>query len=289
MDGRLLLGWVASSACLLKNPDFGVDDATTTAATTAVTTAAASGSAGASTAPGTGGATTGAGSDAGSASDAGTTAATAATSTSAETGVDSSGAAATGGDTTSTTGAPPGEYALQPTVAACVMLPADNAPFAGPAVCSANATAQNGTALSGLIMIDTSVVNLDGAGRPAHSYLRFDVPENFGGATIVSATLRVQVADGPDDLPNGPQSGVLVRTEAFDAATLAASWPQTIETLAGDQGFVATDQIVTWSIDTALVQPGQPLLLGLLPTDTDGVFYRGATTPGAPVLTVVLQ
>lgn len=282
MRGRSLLMLVASSACLLRNPDFGADsDATadTPTATTAATTGTASGSGDASTLPGTGGATTGSGTDGGSAS--------ATSAASATTGIGTSGEATTG-DGTTAPGVPPGTYEIQPTVAACVLLPY-GAPHAGPSVCSANATQQNGTALTGLLMIDTSVMSLDGMGRPAHTYLRFDVPAEFSGATIVSATLTLQVADGPDDYPNGPQSGVLILTEAFDAASLESSAPQLQVTLADDKGFVGTNEVVTWSLDLPFVQPGQPLYLGLLPTDDDGVFYRGATNPGAPVLTLVVQ
>lgn len=277
MRSRSLLVWVASSGCLLPNPGYGVDDAASTGASTGATNVSGD----ASTQPVTGGATSGAGTDGGSTSGGSTSGATG-----------SSGATTTddpsvGG--TSTTGVAPGEYAIQSTVAACVLLPAGQAPFAGSAVCSANASQQNATALTGLLMVDTSVVNLDGMGRPAHSYLRFDVPAEFGGATIVSATLELQVADGQDDLPNGPQSGVLVLTDVFDAASLESAAPPPLQMLADDKGYVGIDEVITWSIIPALVQPGQPLLLGLLPTNDNGIFYRGPTNPGAPLLRLVLQ
>lgn len=280
---------VASSACLVRNPEFGPDGAGSSGgvATGLASDASAADTGSVSTSPGTTAATSSTG-EAGSLSDGGSTS-IGATTGATEPASGSTDAATTGDASSSTSGAQPGEYEVQPTVATCVMLAAGPAPFAGPAVCSANASNQNATTLTGLMMIDTGVMNLDGMNRPAHSYLRFDVPAELSGLTVASATLTIQVADGPDDLPNGPQSGVLVRTDLFDAGSLEGAAPATFETLAGDQGFVDTNETVTWSIPTHLVVPGQPLLLGLLPTANEGVIYRGATTPGAPVLRLVMQ
>jgi len=203
----------------------------------------------------------------------------------------SSADASTAADaSSSTTGLPPGEYAVPAAIATCVLLPKGPAPYAGPAVCSANATAQNGTALTDLMAIDVEVQKLDGKSRPSHAFLRFDIPAELGGLTVAAATLRVQVADGPDDLPNGPQSGELVLTGPFDADSLTAAAPLVVMPLAADMGFVNTDQWVMWAIPTELVVAGQPLYLGLLPTDNDGVFYRGAATnPGPPVLDLIMM
>lgn len=192
-------------------------------------------------------------------------------------------------DTSTTAALPPGAYTVAATLATCVFLPEDEAPYAGPAVCNANAVAQNETALADLMMIDVEVANLDGDDRPAHAYLRFDVPAEFAALTVVDATLRLQIADGPDDIPNSEQSGELVRTAAFDAVTLETGAPAVVEPLHDDLGDTATDQEVTWSLRADLVVPGQPLFLGLLPTRNDGVLYRGTTAPGAPTLELVLQ
>ena len=194
------------------------------------------------------------------------------------------------GTSDSTSGGPaPGMVSVPAAVATCVLLPAGPAPYAGPATCSGNATAQNGTALTGLMMIDTMVKNDGGANRRAEAYLRFDIPGEYAGLTVAAATLTVQVADGPDDVPGGP-GGVLVLTEAFDGGTLSVGAPAQVMQLVGDIGDVTASQLVMWSIPTALVVPGQPLFLGLLPTGNDGTMYRGATTdPGPPVLELVLQ
>ncbi len=60
--------------------------------------------------------------------------------------------------------------------------------------------------------------------------------------------------------------------------------------LSGDIGPIVANQWIVWALDPSLVTPGQSLFLGLYPVDTDGVFYRGATTaPGAPYLDLVMQ
>lgn len=226
----------------------------------------------------------------------GATTAAGTSSTAATTGV-GSGAASTGVTTTATTtgaattgsgGVEPGIHTVPPTVATCVLVATMNAPHGGPAICSANADAQNGTALTGLMMIDIAVNLLDGMGRPAHSYMRFDIPAEFAGLTVAGARLYVQVADGPP--PDLPQSGVLVLTDAFDAASLERAAPATASQLAADMGAAMASQWLEWPIPPEHVVAGQPLFLGLMPTDDMGVEIRGASTsPGAPYLELDLQ
>lgn len=271
---------VTVGACMIHNPSFDPEGA------------GSSGSTGTSSATGVGSSDGGSGPDSATSGVGGTTGegqgTTVEDTTSALSTTDPGTTEATGGTTTG--GPAPGTYTVAPTLATCVFLAAGPAPYAGPATCSQNATSQNGTALQGLMMIDVETKNLDGDGRPAVSFLRFDVPGDLAGLTVAAATLRVQVADGPDDFPNGPQSGVLRLAAPFDAASLDVGAPAEMATLANDMGFVGTNEWIAWSIDPGLVAAGQPLFLALDPTDDDGVFYRGATTtPGAPYLELEMQ
>lgn len=190
--------------------------------------------------------------------------------------------------TTGTDGTAPGVYTVAPTVATCVLVATPNVPHGGPALCSANADVQNGTELTGLMMIDIAVNLGDGMGRPARSYIRFDVPAEFAGLTVAAATLHVRVADGPP--PELPQSGELVLTAGFDGASLELEAPATVLALHPDMGDVVPSQWLHWSIPPEHVLAGAPLTLGLLPTDDFGVELCGAATEGcAPYLELELQ
>ncbi|MEZ4449087.1 MAG: hypothetical protein R3B09_06375 [Nannocystaceae bacterium] len=288
--GRALACWVLASiagACVLDNQKFDPGGATTgggeSAASTTLTSAGPTGPASAtSEASGT------ASTSSATASTSATTSTTDETSTlPTSTGASATSDASTGETRSGGPGVEPGTYGIPATVAACVLL--DNGSGHGsPAVCGGNADAQNNTGLSGLMQIDTMVTMLDGEDRRAESFLRFDVPADYAGLVVADATLHVQVADGRGILAKGPQRGVLVTTTPFDEEDLDVGAPAPMATLADDLGPVQTDEPITWSIPVALVQAGAPLHLGLLPTDTDGVFYRGRDTPGAPTLEVVL-
>lgn len=201
----------------------------------------------------------------------------------------SSAGASTGEPDATTTGddVPPGPTLVPAALATCVFLPFATSPYAGPAVCNGNAVAQNASSLVDLMMIDTDVSALDGNYRAAYAFLRFDVPAELVGHSILTATLHVQVAD--TDIAGGAQTGYLFQTGPFDANTLNAAPPVVLAPLAVDMGAVGPDQPLAWQLPANLVVPGQPLFLGLVPGNSDGVIYRGTTSPGAPTLELTLQ
>jgi hypothetical protein len=295
----LLGAALGAGACVLSSPDFdgtqtAVSDASASASTSVSGSESATSTSAATDSASGGASSTGTGSGTGDATgDATTTTAADETEgagtigSSTTEGTTTEDATTTTGDTTTTGGLEPGAYVLPASVATCVLLP-NQYPLGGPATCSANATAQNQTALTGLMMIDTVVNNGDGGGRRAESYVRFDIPAEYGDLTIASATLYVQVADGPFDYPNGP-SGELFRMSAFDMASLDQSYPTGQEKLGGSS-FADTNAWIAWPIAAAQLTPGAPLFLGIVPTSTDGTIYRGKLTePGSPYLEVVLQ
>jgi len=203
-----------------------------------------------------------------------------------EAGTTEAGTTEAGTDTD--VGLSPGTYDVSPTIATCIFLPGMGQPLGVPSICTANATTQNETALQGLMYIDTEVMALDGAGRRAESFIRFDIPPEYAGLTVVAATLHVQVADG--DSADGPQRGELYRSAPFDEDSLKLEGPATPQKLADDQGVANKDAWIDWSIPVGLVVAGSPVYLGLLPVNNDGVLYRGEETePGSPYLTVVLE
>jgi hypothetical protein len=220
--------------------------------------------------------------------------------TSTGVGTSTSGMATTGEPVTSgpdstsssgSTGGPsvaPGTYEVPASLGTCVFAAVRKVPIhGGPDQCSVDADTINNSELIGLMMIDVQVDNAAGMSRPARPYLRFDVPDEFAGLTVVSATLHVQVADNVTDLP---QSGELWWSEPFDAQLLKTTAPKLVSLIAPDKGEVQPDEWLTWSLDPGQVMAGQPLFFGLLPTHNKGVILRGGTTtPGFPYLEVELQ
>ncbi len=293
-------------ACVLSNPNFtpaGESEASTgggdgsvsaslsdTSGASAATGDPTRGGATDSSASGASGGETSGGETSGVATSASSTTtatdATTDTTTTTSTTTDAT-ADATTDPTTTGGGVPPGIYAVDPTIATCVLLNNGNG-YGGPPVCTANADAQNDTALKGLMQLDTSVVNLDGKGRRAEAYLRFDIPPEYAEMTIAGATLYAQIADGRGELPHGP-GGILIATAAFDDDTLASGPPAPEGQLAPAKGYLNANQSTSWALPAELIVPGQGLFLGLQPTDGDGTIYRGKTTPGAPYLELVLQ
>jgi len=281
----LVLLAVAPAACLRPNPAFNVDveDTWATAdagASVGDVSAAPTGSTTAVTSTGSPGSTSNA-STSGVQATTSDSSTTATTTSAPDTGATSSSSGSTG-DILS------GMFELPAAVGACVFVGIVGFPqHGGPGECSADADAINNTALAGLMMVDVEVDNIAGKLRPARPYLRFDIPPKFDGATVVAATLYVQVADGVTMLP---QSGELWLTEPFTAADLEAKAPTLSQMLAPDQGEVQPDQWIAWALQPALVQPGESLYFALQPTHNKGVILRGASTePGAPYLEITVQ
>lgn len=205
-------------------------------------------------------------------------------------GESTNGESTNGGSTAggSTDGASPGIYDVPAAIGTCVFVAVEDYPFhGGPDECSGDANAINATALGGLMMVDIQVNDGPGQTRPAVPYLRFDVPKELAGLTLLSATLHVQVADGVTDLP---QSGTVWLSVPFSDETLKTVAPTLVESIAADKGEVQPDEWLSWQIDPGLITLGQPLHLALKPTHDKGVILRGATTaPGAPHLTLEVE
>jgi hypothetical protein len=182
----------------------------------------------------------------------------------------------------------PGTYEVPASIGTCVFAAVRNVPIhGGPEACSVDADTINNSELIGLMMIDVQVDNAAGMSRPARPYLRFDVPDEFAGLSVVAATLHVQVADNVTDLP---QSGELWWSEPFDAQVLQSEAPKLLGLIAPDKGEVQPDEWLTWPLDPKQVMAGEPLFFGLLPTHNKGVMLRGgATMPGFPYLEIELQ
>jgi len=137
-----------------------------------------------------------------------------------------------------------------------------------------------------MMMIDTKVSYDDGQDRRAESYLRFDIPPEYAELTIAEVTLNVQNGN----TYSGDEAGRLVRTEAFTESSLQTEAPAQLGELAPPKGPINVSEWMPWDIPPEHVIPGEPLSLGLLPTDDFGVFYRGKdTNPGSPYLRVVLE
>lgn len=271
--------------CLLLNPAFDPGDSTATggassAGSTDSTGAAATGALPTTSADGTtsGAAATGA---------EGTTSGAAATESGGSSGstTTSSGATTSPDATTdtSTTGMPVA-LRVDASIATCVLAAKDGVPHGDPATCTAIAV-QLSDGYAGVMMVDTQVTSLDGMSRPAHSYLRFEIPELAGPVAL--ATLHVQMAPQVTELK---QTGQLARTEPFDDTTLTTASPLPVEPLALDMGPVTPNQWLSWNIPVGLIQANTPLYLGLLPSNTFGVELRGKASPdGTPYLELQVQ
>ncbi|MCA9657612.1 MAG: hypothetical protein KC486_04665 [Myxococcales bacterium] len=264
------LALAAISGCVVDNPAF--DEATTTAsqgASSQSSTSAEATSASATSDASTGAETTGA--ETSLTGDPTTTADPSASTTSTTTG-----------------GAEPGVYDIPAAIGTCVFLATQEVPNHGPpAECTADADAINNSGLAGLMMIDVNVNNAAGKQRPAHPFLRFDVPAALAGLTLTAAELHVQVADNVTDLP---QTGEVWLAAPFDAVSLESSAPERTLLLAGDQGEVFPNDWIVWQLPPGQLNVPGAVYIGLEPTHDKGVMLRGATTdPGPPLLRLTLE
>lgn len=126
--------------------------------------------------------------------------------------------------------------------------------------------------LGGNPPMGTLVVDLDTAGvGPIHGYLRFDLDDAVVPDTVVSVTLRLVASD----VSMSPSSGEVYRVEPFGLMDLYAVQPSPIgAVLAPDQGAVAPNDVVEWSLPPDVLSLGEPSLhLGILPLSTDGIDY----------------
>lgn len=115
-----------------------------------------------------------------------------------------------------------------------------------------------------------------------HSYLRFDLDEQLAGLRVTEVLLEITVSDHDD--AESSSSGEIWQVEPFTRADLFVAAPAAVgpTALVGDNGAVAQLQTVVFALPVALVMPGAPVFLGVLPLETDGIDYwnlDGATPP----------
>lgn len=212
-----------------------------------------------------------------------------ATETEADPGTDAVITSTTDATTTSTTDAAetsttdattdasePGTVELPATLATCALLTAGPAPHAGPSVCEAIADVQ-GEEATGLMLLDAAVSFNGGGERPAHVFLRFDVPAELGERPLVAATLTMLVDDSL--AASGLYAGSVHASDPFDLASLEFAAPAQGAPLADSSDLPLTNSVVAWSLDPALLTPGAALHLRLAPQDDDGVLYLGGAAP----------
>lgn len=139
----------------------------------------------------------------------------------------------------------------------------------------------------GLITVDEEIS--PGSG-PRYGYLRFDLDAPaLAGKTVVAleVVLVVPSLSGSES----DQSGEMWEVESFDATSLEIAAPATVGAapLVADQGAVATNAVVTFTLPADLVAPGESLFVALLPVSTNGVDYFDTNGTIAPKLTVAYE
>jgi hypothetical protein len=127
----------------------------------------------------------------------------------------------------------------------------------------------------------------DTAVGPFHGYLRFDLDGAVDPGLVVSVTLRMTVTS----VSSSASSGAVYLVEPFELMDLYAIQPAPIgPALAPDQGAVAGNDVVEWSLPPDLLPLGEPsLYLGILAQSTDGVDYWNLAGAQPPELVVEQQ
>ena len=164
---------------------------------------------------------------------------------------------------------PPPPTAIQKTYAATVAeCIAPN--FPNPALCRQ----YNG--MNQLVIDTRDSTTLD----PWNSYIRFETDNAIAGKTVTKVVLRV-VATNDAKAP-GPDTGSVFVVSPFTLQSLTGTTPTKVGgQLAGTQGTVTMGKVISWTLPTSVVTPGQPVYLGLFANDDDGVNYFNidGTTP----------
>ncbi|MEZ4380803.1 MAG: hypothetical protein R3A79_05620 [Nannocystaceae bacterium] len=282
---RALVGLSVAAAGCFSDPlaETGLSAAATVAASTGDGSSSTADAAATTSSTGATTTTTAATTDA-SASASSTTAVGSASTTDASTS-DATTSDATTSDAT-TTGGSSDLLVLHPTIAACVFLAGNGAPYGAPLECTNAATTANATAATGVVTIDSAASY--SLGREAQLFLRFDVPPEVGDQRVAGVTLRLRVADSAN--AGGP-AGRLHLAAAFSTQSLLASNPALLDVIATNLAVLGANETGAWELPSSLLSPGQPLHLGLRALADDGVLYLGAPADvsSAPSLTIELQ
>lgn len=185
-----------------------------------------------------------------------------------DTGVETS---TTGGSTGSETGLREMTMQWPASVAECVLLPAGGSPYGGPGVCEQVVGGQFGIP-QGLMIVDESVNDNGGDGRPAIIYLRFDWPPEIEGAPLLELELDLRVlAEDPPNITTGD----LWTTSAFVVEDLLdLPVPAGDQMLFGSIGDAVPGTTVTWVLDPSDFSTTEPVTLRLEEySTTAGIVY----------------
>ncbi len=269
----VLLVPLAAAACTQENPGFVVvgEDETGAGSTAALVSATSGGGPGSSS-----------GGEGESAGDASTAAvlttgdgATGDGPGSSESGGES-GSSESGSGGSSGGDGEPGSLEVPATLASCALLSAGPALHAGPTICEAIADIQ-GAKPTGLMLLDSAVSYNGGGERPAHVFLRFDVPAALADKELVAVSLALQV---DDSLAASSRAAGSVHLSAdFDLVALEFTAPALGVPLAVSEDVPQAGSVVSWEIDPSLVVPGAALFLRIAPDSDDGVLYLGGAAP----------
>ena len=123
--------------------------------------------------------------------------------------------------------------------------------------------------------------------QPWYAFVRFDLGGDFSGMKVDKVTLRVVATT--NSKARGPNTGDVWRVSAFSLQTLQMNQlpsKQGTSKLAGTQGPVVEQQVIEWPLASGVVQPNQPVYLGIYLTTNDGVNYWNTDGPEPPTLVI---
>jgi len=125
--------------------------------------------------------------------------------------------------------------------------------------------------------------------NPWDGFARFDLDNQIAGRIVTSVKLRMTATS--DAKAPSPDSGVVWKVQAFTRTSLATAEPAKVgnQPLAGSQGAVIKLQVVEWPLPTTTVTANQPVYLGLVSANADGVNYWNQSGANPPKLIIDLQ
>ena len=127
------------------------------------------------------------------------------------------------------------------------------------------------------MLLDSAVSYNGGGERPAHVFLRFDVPAALADKEVASVSLALQVDDSL--AASSRVAGSVHQSPDFDLVALEFTAPELGAALAVSEDVPQAGSVVTWELDPSLVVPGAPLFLRIAPESDDGVLYLGGDAP----------
>jgi hypothetical protein len=103
---------------------------------------------------------------------------------------------------------------------------------------------------------------------------------------VDSVTLRLTATNNPK--APSTQSGEIWEVESFTLTSLNTTVPAKIgnTAISPNQGAVALNQVVNWSLPNGIVSANQSVYLGLYPISSDGVNYWNTDGVAPPELII---